>query len=378
MDKSIALFLPSLQGGGAERVMVTLANAFAARGGSVDLVLVKADGIFLRDVSPEVHIVDLDAHGVIHCLPGLVRYLRRKRPHVLLSALKHANVAAIVARLLVGGTTRLAVSEHSTLSAAQASLSKATLRGKLLPLLMRFTYRHADAVIAVSSGVADDLSRAIALPRERVRVIFNPILADSLRSLSAEGLGPGIDFGGDVPLILAAGRLVPPKDFGTLLRAFARLLEKRSARLMILGEGPLRAELEALVDELNLGANVSMPGFASNPYALMRRANLFVLSSIYEGFGNVLVEAMAVGTPVVSTDCPSGPAEILENGKWGRLVPVGDVEGLARAMDDALDDPNPPDVASRAADFGVDRAVDDYLEVLGLNSNDIVPGHPVP
>jgi glycosyltransferase involved in cell wall biosynthesis len=172
---------------------------------------------------------------------------------------------------------------------------------------------------------------------------------------------------GAPPVILAVGRLTLQKDFPTLIRAFARLRARRSARLVILGEGELRDELEALVAELGLTADVALPGFVDNPFSWMRGSALFVLSSAWEGFGNVLVEAMACGTPVVSTDCPSGPAEILENGKWGRLAAVGDAEALARAIAEALDDPNPPDVRARAAFFSVERSVDAYLAILGVS-----------
>jgi glycosyltransferase involved in cell wall biosynthesis len=168
---------------------------------------------------------------------------------------------------------------------------------------------------------------------------------------------------GEPPVILGVGRLTVQKDFPTLIRAFARVRQKRNARLLILGEGELRSELNALVAELGLQADVALPGFVENPFVFMRHASLFVLSSAWEGFGNVLVEAMACGMPVVSTDCPSGPAEILQNGKWGRLVPVGDVQALSEALLATLEESTHPDVAARAAECSVDRAVEGYLRV---------------
>jgi glycosyltransferase involved in cell wall biosynthesis len=216
----------------------------------------------------------------------------------------------------------------------------------------------------VSVGVADDLAETIAFPRHRITVVYNPIVTAALIARSHETIAHPWLVPGAPPVILAVGRLTLPKDFPTLIRAFARLRAGRSARLVILGEGELRDELEALVAELGLTADVALPGFTDNPFSWMRRSALFVLSSAWEGLPTVLVEAMACGTPVVSTDCRSGPAEILEGGKWGRLAPVKDVEALAAAMATTLEETEHPDVAQRALDFGVDRAVDGYLQAV--------------
>lgn len=361
-DKHVALYLPSLRGGGAERVMVTLANGFAVRGLAVDLVLAKAEGPFLGDVAANVRVVDLGARRVASSLPRLVGYLRRERPCAMLSALNHANVIALLARRLAGGRTRLVVSEHNNLS--QSMTVEPSRRGRLMPWFMRRTYPWADGVVAVSAGVADNLARAIALPRESIEVIYNPVVGEQTLCLANAPLDHPWFAPGEPPVVLGVGRLTAQKDFDVLIRAFASVRKMRPARLMILGEGELRTELEALIRQLGIGADVALPGFQANPLVYMRRAALFVLSSRFEGFGNVLVEAMACGTPVVSTDCPSGPAEILEGGKWGRLAPVGDAEALAEAMLATLAETQHPDVAHRARDFGVDRAVDGYLRAL--------------
>lgn len=358
----LALFLPSLRGGGAERVMVILANGFAQQGHAVDLVLAKAEGHCLKDVCSQVRVVDLKAQRVLTCLPTLVRYLRRERPQAMLSALSHANVVAIWARTLARVHTRLVVSEHSTLSAAHASPT--AIRSRLLPTLMRRTYPNASAIVTVSMGVADDLAQALDLPRQTVTVIYNPAVTPRVLALAREQPEhPWLNDGGP-PVILAAGRLTPAKDYHTLLRAFARLQEQQSVRLIILGEGEDRADLEALTRQLGIADAVDMPGFKDNPYAYMRAAALFVLSSRWEGLGNVLIEAMACGTPVVATNCPSGPDEILENGKWGQLVPVGNIEILASVMGATLNASQHQDTASRAAAFSERRAVDRYLDVM--------------
>ncbi len=341
--------------------MVTLANGFAERGFGVDLVVAGAEGPYARDVAPTVNVVDLRAQRVIGSVPALARYLRRERPKAMLSAVCHANVAAVWAREWSGTGTRLAVSEHGL---ARSRQQTRTIRSRFLPALMRRAYPRADAVVAVSQGVADDLAGSIGLPRSRIRVVYNPIVTERLLALSRLPVRhPGFSTGAP-PVVLAAGRLTAEKGFSSLIRAFAQLRAARPARLVILGEGELRAELQTLVAQVGLEADVLLPGFVDNPYAWMRHASVFVLSSLWEGFGNVLVEAMACGAPVVSTDCPGGPAEILENGRWGSLVPVGDEAAMAAAIAAALDAPEHPDVTRRARDFSVAQAVDGYLAAL--------------
>lgn len=360
--RRIAIFLPSLIGGGAERVMVTLANCLARRGLTVDLVAARLGGkygAYLKDVSPAVNVVDLKASRLVFCLPALVGYFRHTPPDICLSAINQANVLAIVARRLAGKRFRLAVSERNSLA---NELQGRTLRNRVLPWLMRRTYPFADAIIAVTKGVGDELVSIAGLDRRNVITIHNPVPVDHIRRLAAEPTSEIGEYPG--PLIIGAGRLEAQKDFPTLIRAFALLRAQRPCRLVILGEGSRRPELEALVAELDLSSDVSLPGFAANPYSWMKRADLFVLSSAWEGFANVLAEAMACGTTVISTDCPSGPTEILEDGKWGRLVPVGDAGAMAAAMAAALDDRSPPDVVQRAAVFDLNTAADAYLRAL--------------
>jgi glycosyltransferase involved in cell wall biosynthesis len=366
--KHIALFLPSLRGGGAEKVMVNLALGFVEQGLKVDLVLAKAEGPYLSRVPEEVRVVDLGARRVLYSLPGLVRYLRRERPQAMLSALNYANIVAIWAKLLARVQTHLVVSEHNTLSCSTQNAS--SVRVKLLPLLIKIFYPYADAVVAVSHGVAEDLITMTGLPMEKVKVIYNPVITPELFAKAEEPLDHPWFRPGEPPVVLGVGRLTQQKDFPTLIRAFALVRKERPARLMILGEGEERPKLEALVRELRLEEDVALPGFVDNPYKYMKRAAVFVLSSRWEGFGIVLVEAMALGTPVVATDCPSGPAEILENGKWGHLVPVGEPLHLARAILKILQDDvyiSPPKVAWKR--FSKDNTVIAYLQVLGVTEN---------
>lgn len=363
----LAIYVPSLRGGGAERVMVTLANGFAERGYLVDLVLAKAEGPYMSEVAANVRVIDFNTRRVSASLPALVRYLKREQPTAMLSALNHANVIAVLARMLARVPTRLIVSERNNFSASIANAK--TLRGRMMGLFMTKTYPCADGVVAVSAGVADDLARNIGVQPSSIEVVYNPVVTDMLFAKSKESIEHPWFQPGEPPVLLSVGRLTTQKDFPTLIRAFARLRRGRIVRLVILGEGELRTDLMKLVIELGLQADIDLPGFAKNPFTAMRHAALFVLSSRFEGLPNTLIQAMACGTPVVSTDCPSGPAEILAGGQWGRLVPVGDVEALADAMAATLDESRHPDVAQRAAEFSVDRAVEGYLSVL-------LPQHP--
>jgi len=361
--RKISLFLPSLRGGGAERVMVNLARGFAERGLQVDMVLAKAEGPYLSEVHDGVRVVDLGSKRVLYSLPGLVRYLRRERPDAMLSAMTHANVIAIWARRLAGVKTRLVVSEHNNLSIATEN--SRSLRAKLMPWFIRRFYPSSDAVVAVSRGVAEDLAARTGLPIEIIRVIYNPVITPELFAKAEEPLDHPWFQPGEPPVILGVGRLVRQKDFATLIHAFALVREERPARLMILSEGEERPALESLVRELGIEEDVSLPGFVENQFKYMKRAAVFVLSSRWEGFGNVLVEAMALGTPVVSTNCPSGPAEILEGGKWGRLVPVGDVHKLAASMLETMNGNN-PDCSQRISEFSLSSIADQYAEVFGI------------
>lgn len=342
--------------------MVTLANGIADRGYHVDLVLANAEGPYLKDVMPVVRIINLGASRVLFSLPPLVRYLRKAQPDALLSALSHANVIAIIAGKIAGTHTRIAVTEHATFTSEQ--YRTATVLGSFFPLIMKRLYHFANSVIAVSYGVADNLAKVIGIQRKYIDVIYNPTVRDDICRLSLQHVDMSFLKNRDLPTLLAAGRLIKLKDFQTLIRAVAIVRKQRSINLVILGEGALRPQLEKLVRQLDLEAHVALPGFVENPFAWMRASSLFVLSSVSEGLPNVLIEAMACGTPVVSTDCPSGSAEILENGKWGRLVPVGDADALAQAIMATLDETTHPEVMIRASDFSVDRAVTAYLQVL--------------
>ncbi|MGH2630441.1 MAG: glycosyltransferase, partial [Actinomycetota bacterium] len=313
-----------------------------------------------------VRVVDLGAGRVLASLPGLVRYLRRERPSAMLTSLAHVSVVGVWARRMARVGTRLVVNEQNTFSLETSNSTRR--RHRYLPVLTKRFYPWADAIVAVSQGAADDLALASGLAPGRIQVVHNPIVTPLLREMAAEPLGSP-SFGpwfrpGEPPVLVAVGRFTPQKDFGTLVRAFALVRERREARLLILGDGPERGHLEATVARLGLGESVGLPGWVTNPYPTMVRAGAFVLSSRWEGLPSVLIEALYCGVPVVATDCPSGPVEILEGGKHGRLVPVGDVEELARGMGSALDGEVPRPTEESWRPYEQDTVVDRYLSVL--------------
>ena len=351
-----------MQGGGAQRAMLKVAGGLADAGHSVDLVLARAEGPFMSEIPAGVSVVDLKARRVAMALPALVRYLRRERPAAMLSALDYVNLIALWARKFAGGSTRLVVSERNTLSVSTGT--SRSRRQRLVPALSKRYYRWADSVVAVSQGVADDLTKTLGLADDLVRVIYNPVITPEMLLKSQEPLQHDWFAPNQPPVVVGAGRLGPQKDFSTLIRAFATVREKRPARLIILGEGPDRNDLEVLVRELGLEDDVLLPGFSSNPYPYMRNADLFVLSSRYEGLPGVLIEALACGAKVVSTDCPSGPREVLADGAYGRLVPVGDSSAMAEAILDALASERRDTPAECLRPFLPETVIHQYLDVL--------------
>jgi glycosyltransferase involved in cell wall biosynthesis len=275
--------------------------------------------------------------------------------------MSHANVAAMLASILAQTKTKLILVEHNTLSVDKSKL----FRGKFVPIFMKWLYPYADNIVCVSEGVAQDLVSQLGLAKEKVKVIYNPVVNEDLITASQAPLNHPW-FEQDIPVFLTVGRLTEQKDFITLLEAFALLRKQIVARLVILGEGELRGELEAKISKLGIAEDVSLPGFTTNPYAYMSQASAFVLSSRWEGLGIVLIEAMACGCPVIATDCPNGPREILEGGRYGYLSPVGDALALSEAMLKVLDSPIDQELLKqRAIYFSSKRAVSEYLYLLG-------------
>ncbi len=378
----VAVLIPHLRTGGGELSMLRLAAGLARGGLKVDLLVHTLQQAELV-VPAELGVVELDRNGRLGSL-GSVRVLanwlrgpQQRRPHWLLSAFPHTNVAAVAARAWARSDCRCVISEHAPLSLQIQR--QGNLRYRVLPPLVRWAYPRADAVVAVSQGVRDDLQRLVG-PGLRLHTIANPVLDDETAwPAGATSAAPDGGDGGDagtplhpwlkdqrLQVVLSVSRLSEEKDIPTLLRAFLQVHGQRpQARLLLAGEGPARSMLQRLVAELGLDEVVALPGRISKPRAWMQAATVFALASQYEGFGNVLIEALASGTPVVSTDCPVGPREILDGGRFGSLVPVADPAAMARALMQALDHPAlPAGARAHAARFTDTAACTAWRQLL--------------
>ncbi|MBK8174918.1 MAG: glycosyltransferase [Rhodospirillales bacterium] len=381
--------------GGAERVMLMLADALIARGHALDIVLTRREGYFADALPAGARVCELGmashpalwralvrlpgpvartlagalafdkAPKAVRSLPRLVDYLQGERPDAVLTTLPYNNLTALWAAALAGEPRRpsvpVVVREASVLSRAHVTKRF----DRRLADLVGMTYPGAAGIVAISDGVGDDLARITSLSRARITTIYNPIDVARAEAAAAAPVAEPWLAAGAPPMLLAVGRMTPQKDHATLLRAFARVIAARPARLVILGDGPERGTLDALARSLGIDGHVRLVGLVDNPFPYYRHAAVFVLSSAWEGFGNVLLEALACGCPVVSTDCPSGPAEILGHGRWGRLAPVGDAEALAACILRTLDAPPAAEaLRQRARMFTIDAALDRYLDLL--------------
>lgn len=336
-------------------------------GHAVDVLVLQRRGGHFADIPAGARVVPLWPGHAALAAPALVRYLRQVRPPVLLAAKDRAGRAALRARDRARVDTRVVLRIGNTLS--QSLAAHGGLRRWLRYRPIRRWYPRADAIVAVSQGVADDVVATSGVDPRRVHVIRNPVVSPALDRLAERAPEHPWLAGAGPPVVLGVGRLTRQKDFPTLLRAFARLRERSDARLVVLGEGEDRAALEALSRELDIEDATDFPGFVENPYGWMRRANVFVLSSAWEGSPNALTEALYLGTPVVATDCRSGPRELLEDGQYGPLVPVGDDAAMAAAIEAALAHPLSPATLRRAViEYTRARSTRRYLEVMGLPS----------
>ena len=392
----IALVIKDLVGGGAERSVINLAAGLVGRGHTVDIVLFRRVSDYAIPEGVRVSVVE---HGSDHsssaeiltppnrnglpsepsawvraasalnwhlsCLPSrrslrnalaVASYITREGPDCILPNLRQATLASFLACRFLP--------EHPPLvPIVRGFVGYQGFRRKCRDRHMAATAAH---FVAVSRGVAHNLAATLAVPDADITTIYNPVVtADLSLKIAAPPNHPWLSSDTATPVVLAAGRLSEQKDFPTLIKAFARIAARRTCRLIILGEGQKRKHLEDLIMGLGLGDRVSLPGWVENPFAFMARASLFVLSSRFEGLPGVLVQALACGCPSVSTDCPAGPGEILQGGRLGPLVPVGDHVALAKAMEQVLD--RPPDrrvLQERGAEFSVENAVGAYENLI--------------
>lgn len=362
-NNRIAMILPELGGGGAERVFLLLARSLATTGIDVDLLLLKKRGEYLSLLSKDIRIIPLTNNarqgiGPFELTGALIRliiYLKKNNIDALLSTLSRTNLFAVCAWKLSGSRCRMILREANTLH---------NIHNKGLRLLMSWIYPWANHIIAISKGVAADM-QSLGIKKKNISVIYNPVDIAAVQKLSQEPSGHPWLSDKSVPVITAVGRLVPQKDFDTLITAFSKALKQRDLYLLILGSGPLRAPLQKKINALDLSGAVDLVGFQDNPFAYIKASDLLVMSSRWEGFGMVLIEALACGVNIVSTDCHSGPSEILENGRYGTLVPVGDSDRLAKAILATLDKPLAKSILlHRAAFFAKEKIVQQYTQVI--------------
>jgi len=370
MRNRLAVLVASLAQGGIGKMRTHLINRFSELGYQVDLLVGDPESPYMDRLHAGVRVIDLGTSNAITGVPALAWYLLREKPGTLLTQRIRVNVLALRARNLVRSKTRIFVTSNTNISSQLNSMQPDKQEKQLR--LMRKYYPQNDGIMAVSRGVAEDTARIIGIPVERIRVIHNPVVTPDLETLaSIKPDHPWMTGTEDIPVILGVGRLEPQKDFPNLIRAFALVRKATPCRLMILGEGALRPDLQTLADKLGVSGDLAMPGFVKNPYQYMRAANLFVLSSRWEGSPNGLTEALAIGTPVVATNCPNGPNEILREGKYGPLIPMGDPQALADAVLETLRHPPDPEfLRSATTRYSVTNSAREYLAAMGL------PEHP--
>lgn len=351
-----------------DRVFANLVPALAERLPRIDVLGIQGHGPSFAGLPANVRQIRLPARHVSSALPALVGYLRRQRPRVILSDKDRVNRTVILARWLEGGHSRGVVRLGTTVSTNLAS--RGWLDRTLQRWSMRNLYRHTQAVLVPSRGVAEDLRGYAWLPEALIRVVPNPVVRPDMAALAAEVPAHPWFVDGGPPIVLGVGELSARKDFATLVRAHALLLRDMDCRLVILGEGRQRAQLEALARELGSAERVALPGFVPNPYPCMARAAAFALTSRWEGLGIVLVEALALGTPAMACDCPSGPREVLDDGRYGPLARVGDPASVAAALKSLLLAPPPRQTCQAAArPYTVAASAQAYLAAMGLDGS---------
>jgi glycosyltransferase involved in cell wall biosynthesis len=359
------VFIPSLQAGsGAERAAVVLAEGLADSTSEVDLLVLDSVVDHPFSIDDDVNLISLDASRTATSLPFLIRYLRSYNPDVLFSHMDHANIISILSSLISQADTNVISTVQNYTSSNAKTRSRIIYNTTII--LAKMLYPYSNKVVAVSRSVKKDLIDNIGIADQKVEVIHNPVFTKGITEKAKKDVDHAwFSKESNVPVITAIGRLNTQKDFPTLIKAFKILRDSRECRLLILGEGEERDSLEELIKENGLCSDISLPGYVENPYAYLSQSSLFVLSSRWEGLPTVIIEALAVGTPVVSTDCPGGASEILGDGAYGELVPVGDAHSLASAFESALKDShNRERLVSRAKDFSSEKSVTMYKNLI--------------
>lgn len=365
--KRICFFPGTLSLGGIGKLFINLIEDYSSKGIPVDIFLTKKEGVFLNQIPNNVRIFEGKGRASNSILE-FIKYLRNEKPSAVISAREYLNIINIICCMITLNRTKAVVSLHtnqSTEDKYNKNINKSGYKNIYFIALAKILYKIPSKIIAVSEGVADDFAYRMGINRNNIKVIYNPVY----KALSSES-----EYNDPVykkfieksdRYIIGVGRLTHQKDFFTLIKSFSIVKAKHNVSLLILGEGPLRSELQDLIHKLGLSQSILLLGYVSNPLYYIKRASLLVVSSQYEGFGNVLVEALGVGTPVVSTDCPSGPSEILEQGKYGKLVPVGDAVEMSNAIIETLmHEHDSSSLIKRAKDFEVSTIGNQYWSYI--------------
>jgi len=351
----IALYIPTLDGGGAQRVVINLAQGLSDLNCEVTIFLNKSVGNLITSVPDSVNLKVLDTHRTLYAIPKLRKIIKSEGYDVFISFMNYVNIATLIATLFLKRNTAVIITEHINVSKTLNNLD--WLKRAIKKYQMKLLYPRADMVIAVSKGVAQDL-QCLLDNKIEPQVIYNPIVNHQIKLIQKYGVNsPHQWFQSSNKVIVSVGRLTTQKNFSLLINSFKKVKDDyKYCKLIILGEGPDRNLLESEIKQLNLVNDILLPGFVHNVYDYLYHSDLFVLSSEWEGFGNVIVEAMAFNKPIVSTNCPDGPSEILENGKWGILTENEDEDGLSFAMLKVLNNKLDIDTIDRSYDF-------DYLNI---------------
>lgn len=366
----IAILLAQMTGAGIQRMRINLALELIQRGYDVEIAVGQRGGALGNVVPASLKVFEIAPKGPIWYFFGLLRYLKTRRPDYLLSSYEDISAIAILVNRLLGSPAFVLVSTHNALSKVRMEGEKTRrLKNWILHWGIGRLYRKADGLVAVSEGVASEVSEMIGVSADRVRIIYNPVIRSDFERLVTSSIEDDVRRVFAKPVIGYFGRLHSQKRVDLLLRAFRQLQSSQPCRLLIVGEGEEEDRLKRFSGELEIASKVFFYGYSHNPFPLMKRCSVVILPSDYEGLGNVLIEALACGTQVISTDCPYGPAEILAQGKWGQLVPVGDVDGLVTAMERSLNRTfwvEPEKLKTHSQQFSAETAAQQYLEVLGL------------
>lgn len=362
-NKKIALLIPNLTGGGAERVMVILANEFVKKNAVVDLIIMNSDDMnYASELSNDINLINLNTGRAVNSIFSIRRYLRRERPDALLTTLNHVSAAASIAMSISGDVPTKFFIREATLPRS-VSLKKPYLY--LLSHIVKWAYNKADGIIALSEDMALKI-KEYRKPSVPIYTIYNPVLIDEIQTKAEQSISPALPWPSSAKFILGVGRLSKEKDFKTLIKAISVARQSTDVKLVLLGEGPMRGELESYAYSLDIIDSLYMPGFVENPFAYMRMCSSFVLSSYREGLPNALIQALICNAPCISTNCPTGPREILKNGAYGTLVNIGDHQKIADQIIKNIDSefPGAPETSTLENIYGAEKIAERYLEAM--------------